>query len=411
MTTPTEEEAPAAFDWSLVVALGLTTIISYGTTYYLFGVLVVPIAADTGWNRATILAAYSASIVVAGLLGIPVGRAADRREAARGLLTVGSVVTGAALLLVAVARGPRTFCLLWAVGVGLGNALTFYPVTFTVLISRFASARGKALAVLTLMGGLASAVFMPLGGWLAGHAGWRGTLVAAALFNLLVAAPLHWFFGRHEFSGKNADAASRVARPAVGTAPRSFTLSQALRVGTFWRLTAAIGLATFASRILIAHQVAFLTERLGDGLLAASATGLLGIISLPGRYGLNVLSDRFSPRVLLGMTLALAACGVGMLPRVDSRLSLGVYLAIHGFAMGAITPLQAMVMADAFGRARYGAISAAQGLPVALFAGAGPLLAGWLYDWAGNYQSALWVSAGAFFLAAAGVLTSAQQKL
>ena len=37
------------YGWMLMVVLGITTIISYGTTQYLFGVLVVPLHATFGW--------------------------------------------------------------------------------------------------------------------------------------------------------------------------------------------------------------------------------------------------------------------------------------------------------------------------------------------------------------------------
>ena len=40
------------YGWTLVAALGLTTIVSYGTTQYLFGVLLVPIQRETGWEPA-----------------------------------------------------------------------------------------------------------------------------------------------------------------------------------------------------------------------------------------------------------------------------------------------------------------------------------------------------------------------
>ncbi|MFL5690185.1 MAG: hypothetical protein ACJ795_00110, partial [Ktedonobacteraceae bacterium] len=49
-------ESPARhrlyYGWVLMVALGVTTIISYGTTQYLFGVLVVPVSTTQHWSRA-----------------------------------------------------------------------------------------------------------------------------------------------------------------------------------------------------------------------------------------------------------------------------------------------------------------------------------------------------------------------
>jgi hypothetical protein len=38
-------------------ALGAATIVAYGACYYSYGVLIVPIAADTGWSRDECLTA------------------------------------------------------------------------------------------------------------------------------------------------------------------------------------------------------------------------------------------------------------------------------------------------------------------------------------------------------------------
>jgi MFS family permease len=76
---------------------------------------------------------------------------------------------------------------------------------------------------------------------------------------------------------------------------------------------------------------------------------------------------------------------------------------VYGCAYGAFSPLRASVMANHFGRRAYGAITAVQGIPVALCAGLGPLAAGWLYDVLHHYELAFWLCAGAFLLAAIGI--------
>jgi MFS family permease len=65
-------------------------------------------------------------------------------------------------------------------------------------------------------------------------------------------------------------------------------------------------------------------------------------------------------------------------------------------------------MADHFGRRAYGAITAVQGIPVAMCAGLGPLAAGWLYDVLHHYELAFWLCAGAFLLAAIGLALAPQ---
>jgi len=155
-----------------MVALGITTIISYGTTQYLFGVLVVPLDATFHWGRASISLAYALGLLLAGVLGVPIGSLVDRRGA-RLLMSSGSVLAGLALFGLARMDGVFQFYLLWSGGLGLAMALSLYPVTFTVVANWFVRKRGTALAILTLLGGLSAPICIPLSGALVAHVGWR----------------------------------------------------------------------------------------------------------------------------------------------------------------------------------------------------------------------------------------------
>ena len=55
--------------------------------------LVVPLAQTFHWSRAQISGANAASVLIAGVLGIPVGYLLDRGRA-RLLMTVGSLLAG-----------------------------------------------------------------------------------------------------------------------------------------------------------------------------------------------------------------------------------------------------------------------------------------------------------------------------
>jgi MFS family permease len=178
------------YGWVLMVVLGITTIISYGTTQYLFGVLVVPISTSLGWNRASVSGAYAVGLIVAGVLGVPIGPLVDR-WGARLLMSSGSAIAGLALIGLAQMHDLFQFYLLWSGGLGLAMALTLYPVTFTIVANWFVRKRGKALAVLTLVGGLSSPICIPLAGAMVAQIGWRATLVVLGLSQLLLALPLH----------------------------------------------------------------------------------------------------------------------------------------------------------------------------------------------------------------------------
>jgi MFS family permease len=283
-------------------------------------------------------------------------------------------------------------------------ALTLYPVTFTVVANWFVRKRGTALAVLTLVGGLSSPICIPLAGVLVVHEGWRTTLDVLGIAQLVIALPLHALLLRRHPEDLGLSPDGEPALPVQTHAPLpGATLSEALGSPAFWMLTISFALEMLGSTVVFVHQVAFMISRGTDAVLAATLSGMLGLASLPGRYVFNMLSTRISAQELL--TLSVVAQGVGIVVLVQAS-SLGwliLYVVIYGCAYGAFSPLRASVMADYFGRRAYGAITAVQGIPVAVCAGLGPLAAGWLYDGLHHYEVAFLLCAGAFLLAAIGI--------
>jgi MFS family permease len=393
-----------------MVVLGITTIISYGTTQYLFGVLVVPIDTTFHWGRASISGAYALGLIIAGLLGVPIGYLVDR-WGARLLMSCGSALAGLALLGLARVDALWQFYLLWSGGLGLAMALTLYPVTFTVVANWFVRKRGSALAILTLVGGLSSPICIPLAGTLVAQSGWRATLMVLGLAQLLIALPLHAFFLRRHPEDVGLSPDGEPALPVQAQAPLpGTTLAQALRSSVFWLLTASLSLVMLGSTVVFVHQVAFMIGRGYDAVLAATLSGMLGLVSLPGRYVFNVLSMRVSAQKLLTLSVVAQAVGIVVLVQASSLSWLILYVVIYGTAYGAFSPLRASVMADHFGRRAYGSITAVQGISVAVCAGLGPLAAGWLYDVLHHYELAFWLCAGAFLLAALGLVVTASPR-
>ncbi len=396
------------YGWLLIFTLGITTIVSYGSTYYLFGVLVVPIGHEMGWSRASLSGAYALGTMLAGVLGVPIGHLLDR-HGARVLMSVGSMLAGLMLLGLSRVQALWQFYALWAGGFALVSGLTFYSVSFTVVASWFHRRRGAALALLTLLGGLASPIYIPLAGALIANFGWRRTLVVVALGQWGIALPLHSLVVRRrpEDLDLRPDGATDEIE-AQSTPLSGLTLHAAMRRSAFWTLTASYALATLASAVILVHGIAYLIGRGYDAVLAASLVGLVGIASLPGRLVLNLLGDRVGTQRLLGFCLVAQAMGVVLFTHGSSLGWIVAYIVVYGAAFGAVSPLRAAVMAEHFGRRAYGTVTAAQGVPVALCAGLGPLAAGWLYDRWGSYEEAFLLSAGAFLLAGLGIFLTPQ---
>src|SRR5262249_22418291 len=119
----------------------------------------------------------------------PVGAAIDRGHG-RTILACGSAL--AALMLAAWSRVADLgqFYAIFA-GIGVAQAMTLYEPAFAVAARRAIGDPRSAITALTLWGGFASTVFVPLTQRLMDLLGWRGALLGLAALNVAICIPLH----------------------------------------------------------------------------------------------------------------------------------------------------------------------------------------------------------------------------
>src|SRR5437868_5505246 len=82
-----------------VVALGITQITAWGTSYYCLGVLAKSIGADMGWSRGFVFLGFTVALLAMGVVSSPVGRVIDR-YGGRVVMTLGTVLLFAVINLV-----------------------------------------------------------------------------------------------------------------------------------------------------------------------------------------------------------------------------------------------------------------------------------------------------------------------
>ncbi len=107
----------------VVSALGIAQTLAWGSTYYLPAVFADPVCASLHLSRTWFFGAFSAALLLSGLLGPLAGQVIDRRGG-RDVLAATSLVFAAGLALLSIASGPATLATAWlVVGVGMGFGL------------------------------------------------------------------------------------------------------------------------------------------------------------------------------------------------------------------------------------------------------------------------------------------------
>src|ERR1700710_1510684 len=104
----------------IIVALGTTQTLAWASSYYLPAILADPIARDLGVSSNWIFGAFSASLVISGLLGPRVGRRIDI-VGGRQVLSMSNVTLAAGLALLGCSYSIGILIVAWLLlGVGMG---------------------------------------------------------------------------------------------------------------------------------------------------------------------------------------------------------------------------------------------------------------------------------------------------
>lgn len=363
-----------------VFCLGLSQLVCWGISYYLIGAFGDLIAAGTGWGPSVVYGGFSAALLVMGLSSPLVGRAIDR-HGGRAVMVVGSGVTVLGCAGLALAHHVVLYYAAWLC-LGLAMRMTLYDAAFAALARIAGAAAKRPISQVTLLGGLASTVFWPIGHALAEQVGWRGAVFAYAGFALLT-IPLHLALP----SGRAVLAPPASSPPPVPAAPGGRRLAAAL-YATIATLTSflnsglsahmiamlaglgmAAGLAVWVATLRgIGQSSARLCEvlsgsRLHPLTLAVLATALLPVAFVAGLFSGQLVVAGIAFAALYGAGNGLVTIVRGTLPLV--LFEPGVYGSLVGrllapsFILAALAPLAYAVVIENFGDAAAFALSAA----------------------------------------------------
>ncbi|WP_421694741.1 MFS transporter [Aestuariivirga sp.] len=369
--------------WLIICGLGVTQIIGWGTTYYVLGALSQDIAASTGWPQTLIFGAFSAALLLSGLISRRGGRLVDQLGG-RKVMMAGSVCAAGGLMLMGLLPHPVSYVLGWLV-LGLAMRFATYDAAFASLTQIVGTGARRAISYLTLFGGLASTVFWPVGHYLALGIGWANTLLVYAALNLFICLPIHWAVLR----GARGDRSHEDIH-SDATAP----LADHHRFKAMALFAAALALNGLVFSSISAHAVPLFAGLGFRGDEAVFMAALIGPSQVASRLGEIVMGRRLTPMQLGLIAFGLLPMAIGLFALMGFSWGAAlVFAVLYGASNGLVTIAKGAVPLMLFGPKGYGEVLGIVSAPNLVLNASAPLLFALLLS-AVTPQAALLVAGG-----------------
>lgn len=343
----------------LGLVLGINQTLSWGTTFYLPAVIVVPAAHDLHGSTFALLGAFTMSLLIAGSCAPRVGHWIDR-HGGKGPLAASIVVLAVGQAIMALSANVTLWYLGWGV-LGIGMAMGLYDAAFATVGTLLGRESAPIITGITLLAGFASTVFWSLGSAVIAQVGWRGLLLTYAGIMLGLNLPMVLAFvprleQNRTITAEAAAERTPVSRAVITCLAGFFTLR--------WFITSA----------LAAH---ILTLLRGVGLDAAEAVVVASLIG-PGQVAGRMLEWSIGRRFNLLMRARLAALlfpvGAALLLPGGPAAAMA-FAILYGMSNGIMTINRGTLPLALFGPHGYATVLGWLAVPVLLAQAVAPTVA------------------------------------
>lgn len=404
---PHASDVPRESARLLITVLGIGQICSWGSFYYSFPLIAEAMGRDLGWSKTTLYGAATLGLVLAALAAYPVGVAIDRGQGRR-VMGLASLASGLLFILWSQTASVAVFYLI-VPAIGALQAALLYEPAFAIVARRVGPMHARAgITELTLWGGFASTVFIPLAQWLLDVGGWREALIVLGLINGLLCAAGHWLVIR---PGRDrAPALDAVQAQAHATADRQ-VVREALRHPVFWGLLCSFTAYAAVFAAFIFHMYPLLLERGLDTTAVVQAMMLFGPAQVAGRIAITVFARRASMRSIgtaVTAVFPLVFAALLVLP-MDFLVAASICI-VYGAMNGIFTIVRGMAVPEMLCRRAYGTINGLITAPVLFARALAPAGAAALWALGESYTAVLIVSLAGALLAALSFWFAARSR-
>ena len=418
MKTTEKTKQPIYYGWYVCAATMFIGFVAIGARNS-FGVFVLPMSEEFGWNRFTISLAAALGVLVNGLSQPFMGRIFDR-TGGRKLILVSLAVVGCGTALIALTFHILFLAFVFGVVVSMAQSGPATSNTAALMSRWFRRLRGTAISINSAALSLGGLIMVPFAMYLLQATNWRIAWVGLGII-VLFALPITYFF-LHEnpakkglFPDGDPEPQSSAGDGRGGRQERGplevEDWRDSFKSAPIWQMSASYFVCGTTTFVLSVHFIPYALDRGVSGGTAASIFGFMMGLNIIGALGAGMLSDRVGgTKNWLALAYFMRGIAYIVLLTVDSVAGLWIFASIAGFSWVATPVLTSSLTADVYGLKALGTIS---GITFMFhqFGGFGSvLLAGALYDLTGSYTLPFALVGALLFPAAISAFSIRERK-
>ncbi len=393
MQSTENTKKPVYYGWYVCAAVVFIGFLSVGARNS-FGVFVVPMSEEFGWNRFTISIAAALGVLVNGVCQPFMGQVFDR-TGGRNLILISLVVLGIATAMLALTFHILYFAFMFGVVVSMAQTGPASTNTAALMSRWFKRRRATAISINSAAVSMGGLIMVPFTMYLLQATNWRIAWIGLGII-VLVAIPFAFLFlhERPEQRGLYPDGDPAPSKDGRNGRRREVTgpleverWQDSFKTAPIWQMAGSYFVCGTTTFVMSVHFIPFAIDDRGiSGSTAAVIFGYMMFLNIFGALLAGLLSDKVGgTKNWLALAYFMRGIAYIMLLTVDSVAGLWIFASIAGFSWVATPVLTSSLTADVYGVKALGTIS---GITFMFhqFGGFGSvLLAGLLFDVTGSY--------------------------
>ncbi|MDA0262932.1 MAG: MFS transporter [Chloroflexi bacterium] len=409
---------PTYYGWYVCAATVFIGFVAIGARNS-FGVFVVPMSDEFGWNRFTISIAAALGVLVNGLSQPFMGQIFDR-TGGRKLILISLMVLGGATAMLALTFHILFLAFMFGVVASMAQSGPALSNTAALMSRWFKRRRATAISINSAALSLGGMIMVPFSMYLLQATNWRTAWVGLGIV-VLLSLPLAYLFihERPSKKGLYPDGDPEPPTDAAGAPRREVTgplevenWRQSFKSAPIWQMAGSYFVCGTTTFVLSVHFIPFAMEDRGiSGSTAATIFGYMMGLNIIGALGAGLLADKIGgTKNWLALVYLMRGTAYILLLTIDSVIGLWIFASVAGFSWVATLPLTSSLTADVYGLKALGTISGITFMFHQIGGFSSVLLAGLLFDVTGSYTLPFAIVGALLFPAALSAFTIKERK-